>query len=58
MQTRHQYSKDVPYTLSKSLSKSNVEENKLNSIDHTFQYLLLGSNDKQLNTLDPRRRLS
>ncbi len=54
MQTRHQYSKDVPY----NISKSNVEENKLNSTDHTFQYLLLGSNDKQLNTLDPRRRLS
>ena len=41
-----------------TLSKSNVEGNKLNSIDHTFPYLLLGSNDKQLNTLDPRSRLS
>jgi hypothetical protein len=41
MQTRHQYSKDVPYNI-----KSNVEENKLNSIDHAFPYLLLGSNDK------------
>ena len=30
----------------------------MNSIDHTFPYLLLGSKDKQLNTLDPRSRLS
>ena len=35
-----------------------MEGNKLNSIDHTFPYLLLGSKDKQLNTLDPRSRLS
>jgi hypothetical protein len=41
-----------------TLSKSNVEGNKLNSIDHTFPHLLLGSNDKELNTSDPRPRLS
>jgi len=41
-----------------TLSKSNVEGNKLNSIDHTFPYLQLGSNDNQLITLDPRSWLS
>jgi len=35
-----------------------VGRNKLNSIDHTFPYLQLGSNDNQLITLDPRSRLS